>query len=129
MSEDPATYYIPQARITQNAQCVWMTRPEDESGTTFYGVRIQPDFTSGIERDDFTLVSGVTAQESVGREMVLIPIERLENVEEALNIVIAKMGDIRLSLGHDTTARVRISAAITRLETIIDALSGGPTED
>lgn len=86
MSEDPATYYTPQARITQNQRGVWVMRQEPYIGAAGYtteGVDVQTVYSGALiapdklfpERESIYLVNGVTTDEMAGREMVLVPVE------------------------------------------------------
>src|SRR6185312_2006014 len=65
MSEDTATYYIPQARITQNQHGVWVMASDNT------GVLIRYD----DEGSHVAYVSNFADDVMAGREMVLVPAE------------------------------------------------------
>lgn len=90
MSEDSATYYTPQARFVQAADRVWVVMPPLPAlaamGDTIGHVAC---ISTDHGNEHVSLVSGVTENDIVGREMVLVPTDVLQEVETKIDALIA----------------------------------------
>lgn len=125
MSEDQAAYYIPQARFVQNAAGVWVMHPESYTGTVAYvdeGIKAQQVHRGALigpdgafpERESISLVSGVTAEEMAGREMVLVPKDDVQAIAAALRTAHMHLPESAL----DCASGASLEWAQARLEAI-----------
>jgi len=124
MSEEQANYYIPHARITQNARGVWVMRQEEYGGSGYTGALIGPDVLFP-ERENITLISGVKGNEIVGREMMLVPKGEVQDaLSDALCRIAAECKQEYEWAVPDTLESMRFKIAWESATKAADALSG-----